>query len=104
MRAEWVEDEASSNSLGRGPPLLDLDEDALAGALLGGLDGRFFLTRRHDGEAFGAAWITEDLVAFLDIGEAVVEEGEDVGGDLFAEPVAGAEILVDPDLHDSPSS
>ena len=43
--------------------------------------------------------VGEDLVAFLHVGEAVVEQGEDVGGDLFAEPVAGAEILVDPDLH-----
>ena len=51
------------------------------------------------GQALGAARVGEDLVAFLDVGEAVVEQGEDVGGDLLAEPVAGAEILVDPDLH-----
>ena len=31
--------------------------------------------------------------------QTVVEQGEDIGGDLFAQPVAGAEILVDPDLH-----
>ncbi len=42
-----------------------------------------------------------DLVAFLDVGEAVVEQGEHVGSDLLAEAVAGAEILVDPDLHRS---
>ena len=51
------------------------------------------------GEALGATRVGEDLVAFLDVGEAVVEQGEHVGGDLLAEPVAGAEILVDPDLH-----
>ena len=48
---------------------------------------------------FGAAGIGEDLLAFLHVGEAVVEEREDVRCDLLAEPVAGAEILVDPDLH-----
>ena len=41
----------------------------------------------------------EDLVAFLHVGEAVVEQGEHVGSDLLAETVAGAEILIDPDLH-----
>ena len=51
------------------------------------------------GQALGAARVGEDLAAFLHVGQAVVEEGEDVGGDLFAEAVAGAEILVDPDLH-----
>src|SRR3546814_11337022 len=56
--------------------LLDLDEDALAGALLGGLDGGLFLTGRHGGDALGAAGIGQDLVAVLDVGEAVVEEGE----------------------------
>ena len=43
----------------------------------------------------------EDLVALLDVGEAVVEEREDVRRDLLAQAVAGAEILVDPDLHGS---
>ena len=50
-------------------------------------------------ESLGAAWVGVDLVAFLDVGQAIVEEGEDIGGNLFAETVAGAEILVDPNLH-----
>ena len=37
--------------------------------------------------------------ALLHVGQAVVEEREDVRGDLLAETVAGAQILVDPDLH-----
>jgi hypothetical protein len=41
----------------------------------------------------------EDLVAFLHVRQPVVEQREHVGGDLFAETVAGAEILIDPDLH-----
>ena len=51
------------------------------------------------GQTLGAARVGEDLVAFLDVGEAVVEQGEDGGRDLLAEAVAGAQILVDPDLH-----
>ena len=51
------------------------------------------------GQTLGAARVGEDLVAFLDVGEAVVEQGEDGGGDLLAQAVAGAQILVDPDLH-----
>src|SRR5206468_3211167 len=50
-------------------------------------------------ETLGSAGVLEDLVAFLDVGEAVVEQGEHVGSDLFTEAVAGAEVLVDPDLH-----
>ena len=53
----------------------------------------------HVGQALGATRVGEDLLAFFDVGEAVVEEGEHVGGDLFAQPVTGAEILIDPDLH-----
>jgi hypothetical protein len=41
----------------------------------------------------------EDLAAFDDIGQAVVEQCEHVGCDLLAQAVAGAQILVDPDLH-----
>src|SRR5688572_5175616 len=82
---------------------LDFDEDAFAGAFLGGLDNGFFLTGGNDGEAFGTLCVAlgrgVDLVAFLHVGETVVEEGEDVWRDLFAEAVAGAQILVDPDLH-----
>ena len=35
----------------------NLDEDALAGALLGGLDRGFFLAGRNHGETFGATGI-----------------------------------------------
>ena len=47
----------------------------------------------------GPPGLAEDLVAFLDVGEAVVEQREHGRGDLLAEPVTGAEVLVDPDLH-----
>src|SRR3954470_7457773 len=79
--------------------LLDLDEDALAGALLGGLDHGVELAVGDVGQTGGAARVREHLLALLDVGQAIVEQGEHVRGDLFAESVAGAEILVDPDLH-----
>src|SRR5581483_11981348 len=79
--------------------LLDLDEDALAGALLGRLDGGLFHPRGNVGQALGPTGFAEDLVAFLDVGEAVVEQREDRRGDLFAEAVARAQVLVDPHLH-----
>ena len=41
----------------------------------------------------------EDLVVLFHVRETVVEKGEHVGADLFAEPVTRAEILIDPDLH-----
>src|SRR5262245_3463827 len=78
---------------------VSFDEDALAGTFLGGLDDRVELAVGDVGEALGATGVREHLVALFDVGEAVVEQGEDVGRDLLAEPVAGAQILVDPDLH-----
>jgi len=79
--------------------LVDLDEDALARALFGGLDDRLFLPGGHVREPFGPTRFVEDLGAFLDVGEPVVEQGEHVGRDLLTEAVAGAQVLVDPDLH-----
>ena len=79
--------------------LVDFDEDALARALFGGLDDRLFLPRGHCREPFCAARVAENLRPFLDVREPVVEQGEHVGRDLLAEAVAGAQVLVDPDLH-----
>src|SRR5438309_11684633 len=82
---------------------LDLDEDALPWALFRRLDDGLFLAGGDHGETFGTLRVAlrrrVDLVALFHVGEAVVEEGEDVGGDLLAEAVTGAESLVDPHLH-----
>ncbi len=82
---------------------LRLDEDALPGALLSGLDRDVFLSGGDDGEAacplglaFGGS---KDRRTLPHIGQTIVEEHEDVGRDLFAETVSGAEILIDPNLH-----
>src|SRR5207302_1602748 len=79
--------------------LLDLDEDALPGALFGGLDDRLLEVAGHVGQALDPTRVAEHLAAFLDVGQAVVEEGEDVGTDLLTQAVARAEVLVDPHLH-----
>lgn len=80
-----------------------LDEDALAGALLGALDDRIESAVGEAGHALGTLGVAlcsgVDLVAFLHVGEAVVEQREHVGCDLLAQAVTGAEILIDPDLH-----
>jgi protein-L-isoaspartate O-methyltransferase len=80
------------------------DEDALAGALLGGLDHAIELVVRNVGHPLGALGVAlgggEDLAVLHDIGETVVEQREDVGRDLLAQAVPRAEILIDPDLHD----
>ena len=78
---------------------VDLYEDALPGAFLGGLDRRFFLTFRYDGESGGSARIAEDGVTLTHVGQTVVEQREHVRRDLLTEAVACAQILVDPDLH-----
>src|SRR5690606_41505932 len=61
------------------------------------------LTVREVGEPLGALGVAlgggEHLVAFLHVGQTVVEQGEHVGCDLLAQAVTGAQILVDPDLH-----
>jgi hypothetical protein len=77
----------------------DLDENALTGALFGRLDDGFLLTGWNDCQALGTTGVREDLGPVFDIGETIVEEREDVGRDLFAETVTGAQVLIDPDLH-----
>ncbi len=81
------------------------DEDALAGALLGGLDDGVELTVGNLGETVGTLRVAlgrrVDLVALFDVGQTVVEKSEDVRCDFLAQTVAGAEILIDPDLHSS---
>src|SRR5215218_3037997 len=80
-----------------------LDVDALAGALLGGLDHRVELAVGDVGEALGALGVAlgcgVDRRPLLDVGETIVEQGEDIRADLLAETVPGAQVLIDPDLH-----
>ena len=80
-----------------------LDEDALAGAFLGGLDCDVFLTGGDHSQSLGALGVAlllgEDGVTLPDVRQPVIEKDEHVWGDLLTQTVAGAEILIDPNLH-----
>jgi hypothetical protein len=78
---------------------VELDEDALAGAGLGGVDRRLDMTNGDPRERTGAAGIVERGAGLADVGDPVLELGEDVGAVVDAQPVARAEVLVDPDTH-----
>jgi hypothetical protein len=78
---------------------VELDEDALAGAGLGGVDRRLDVTNGDPRERTGAAGIVERGAGLADVGDPVLELGEDVGAVVDAQPVARAEVLVDPDTH-----
>src|SRR5579863_10321255 len=45
------------------------------------------------------ARVAEDLVALFDVGQAIVQQRENCRGNLLTQAIAGAKILVDPDLH-----
>ena len=79
------------------------DEDALAGALLGGLDHGVELVVGDVGQPVGTLGVAlgggVHLVTLFDVGQAVVEQREDVGSDFLAETISRAKILIDPDLH-----
>ena len=75
------------------------DENAFAGALLSGFDHGIFQVTRDSGQASGASGIVFDLVALFHIGQAIVEQSEDSGRNFLTEAVAGAQVLINPNLH-----
>jgi hypothetical protein len=78
---------------------VELDEDALTGAGLGGVDGGLDVADGDPGEGSGTAGVVEGGAGLGDVGDPVLELGEDVGTVVDAQPVARAEVLVDPDTH-----
>jgi hypothetical protein len=78
---------------------VDLDEDALTGAGLGGVDRALDVSTGHAGEGAGATRVVQRGSRLGDVGDPVLELGEDVGAVVDAQPVTGAEVLVDPDAH-----
>src|SRR5215218_24325 len=83
--------------------LLHLEEDALAGAVLGGVDDGGDEPLRDDGHLLRTARVVAHPAVVHDVGDAVLEEDEDLGAVVDAEAVAGAQVLVDPDAHGGPS-
>jgi hypothetical protein len=78
---------------------VDLDEDALARAQLGGVDRVGDVAFGDPGQAPRAAGVVEHLAVLDDVGDAVLEQDEHVGAVIDAESVTGAEVLVDPHTH-----
>ncbi len=74
------------------------DEDALTGALIGGLSGALLGLGRNlpDGCRTAAA---EQLAPLPEVAQPVGGQLEEVGGDLLAQPVSRAQILVHQDAH-----
>ena len=54
----------------------------------------------NGGERPGATGVVEGQPGLGDVGDPVLELGEDVGAMVDAQPVARTEVLVDPDTHD----
>ena len=81
--------------------LSQLEEDALSGAVLSGCHHRGLPPVADHHRPVGAARIVARAVVVVDIGDPVLEKDEHLGAVVDTEPVAGAEILVDP--HQQPS-
>jgi len=75
-----------------------LEEDALAGTDQGCSYNCVLMLFGNEGLAFGHSWIVEDSAVFAHIGDAVFEQGENLGYDIDAQPISGAEILIDPNV------
>jgi hypothetical protein len=80
---------------------VNLDEDALSGAHLSGVDDVANVPIRHQGETAGTARVVAGLSGLGDVGNAVLELDEDVVTMVDADAVAGTKVLVDPHSHDS---
>lgn len=80
---------------------VDLDEDALAGAHLGGVDDGTDVAVGDASEAARAAGVVAGPAGLGDVGDAVLELDEDVVAVVDTDPVSGTEVLVDPHAHDS---
>lgn len=88
--------------------LVDLDEDALPWTLIRRFDDLLEATVGDASHAGNASWVghsVEQLLRpegrrrLLHVEQTVVEGKEDLGRELFAQAVTGAEILVNPNLH-----
>jgi hypothetical protein len=79
--------------------LLHFDEDALSGALFSGFNSAVVVLFDHVCEALGSARVRKHLATFTDVGQAIVEQCEHGRGDLLAQAIARAQVLIDPYLH-----
>ena len=80
--------------------MADVDEDALAGAVERGVDHGLLVARVDSRQAVAATRIVEDVVPFSDVGDAVFQLDEDIGTVVEAQPISGAQVLIDPHPHE----
>lgn len=78
---------------------VDFKEDALPRAYLGRPDHIVDPPRRHCNKASRSAGIVLRYASGDDVRDPVFEQGKDIGRMVDTQPVAGAQILVDPNLH-----
>jgi oligopeptidase B len=96
-----VERQAATAESSGGVDGIELDEDALAGAGEGGIDNGLVVALAHKGEAAGTTGIVQGDAVLGNVGNAVLKLDEHVGAVVEAQPIAGAQVLVDPHPHDS---
>ena len=80
---------------------VDLDEDALSRAHLGGVNDGLDVPFRYPGEAAGAAGIVARPPCLSHVGDAIFELDEHVVAMVDADSVTRTQVLVDPHSHDS---
>ena len=73
----------------RSRELADFDEDAFAGAFLGGVDGCFVGAFGHGCQPTGATGVVNGVAVFY-VGKSIIEQSEDIGRNLDADAIAGA--------------
>src|SRR5690606_28505208 len=78
---------------------LGLDEDALPRTVHRRVDHAPLVALGHGGEALVASGVVEHPVTVLHVRDAVLQEDEHLRTVVDAQPVARAEVLVDPDPH-----
>ena len=83
-----------------GSDLLHVDEDALAGARQRGVDDGLLVARVDPGQAAPTTRIVEHELGLGHIGDPVLELHEHVGAMVDTQPVARAQVLIDPHPHD----
>jgi hypothetical protein len=78
---------------------VDLDENALTGAHLGGMNDALDRAGRYPGQASGTTRVVERASVLGNVGNPVLELHENVVAMIDADSVSSAEVLVDPHTH-----
>lgn len=79
---------------------MHVDEDAFSGAGQRRMDDGLLVARLDPGQAAAATGVVEHEVGLGHVGDAIFELHEDVGAMIDTQPVASAQVLIDPHPHD----